>query len=276
LIIADKAVTIETPKKPTPIPEPQAPPPTPAPEVVSPTSQLWTEPGTGMEFVWVEKGCFNMGSPEDEIGQGDDEGPVHEVCLDGFWIGKYEVTQAQWQQVMGKNPSFFNEDKLGRTALDHPVERMSWNDVQEFLQKLNEQAGEKRYRLPSEAEWEYAARAGTETMYFFGNDIDQLKEYAWYSKNSDSKTHPVGQRKPNAWGLYDMHGNVWEWCQDWYGSDYYSKSPSKNPQGPSSGKARVLRGGAWDNDPENCRSADRSWRAPNGWYIDFGFRVVAD
>jgi formylglycine-generating enzyme required for sulfatase activity len=283
LIIADKAVTIETPrlkKSPTPSADLPSISPTPIP-TVAPTPmpqrpESLQEPISGMEFVWIEAGCFSMGSPDDEIGREDDEGPVHEVCLDGFWMGKYEVTQNQWQQIMGENPSFFNPVKIGEIALTHPVERVSWVAVQQFLQKLNQQNETVKYRLPSEAEWEYAARAGSEKMYFFGNDLDKLKDYAWYSQNSDNKTHPVGQRMPNAWGLYDMHGNVWEWCQDWYKNDYYSESPPRNPTGPSSGETRVLRGGSWNSDPTNCRSADRSWRSPDGWYVDFGARIVAD
>ena len=242
------------------------------PEAVSPEipvgdTKEWTDPLTGMEFVWVPEGCFQMGSPEDEKGRSSDEGPVHEVCLDGFWMGKYEVTQTQWQQMMGNNPSNFTGENL-------PVENVSWNDVQEFLQTLNKQAGKEMYRLPTEAEWEYAARAGTETTYSFGGDTDKLDDYAWYSSNSGSQTHPVGELKPNAWELYDVHGNVWEWCQDWYDKEYYSKSPQENPQGLSSGTYRVLRGGSWGNAPNNCRSANRGRNPPDYWSNFFGFRVV--
>jgi formylglycine-generating enzyme required for sulfatase activity len=211
----------------------------------------WTDFVTGMEFVWIEGGCFQMGSPESEKDRGSDEGPVHQVCVDGFWMGRYEVTQAQWQNVMGKNPSGFQ-------GVENPVERVSWNDVQEFLQKLNQQVGKEMFRLPTEAEWEYACRAGTNTAYSFGNDPNKLGQYAWYDKNSDRKTHPVGQLAPNAWGLYDMHGNVWEWCQDWY----------------ASGSDRVIRSGDWSNVAKNCRSARRYHFSPDGRDNGLGFRLV--
>ncbi len=168
---------------------------------------------------------------------------------------------------MGKNPSNFQ----GETR---PVEQVSWNDVQEFLRKLNQQAEKEIYRLPTEAEWEYAARAGTETMFSFGDDAERLGDYAWYSGNSGSETHPVRGRTPNAWGLYDMHGNVWEWCQDWYDSEYYAKSPRDNPQGPFSGSSRVLRGGSWDGYTDDCRSALRVGLDPGFRDTDGGFRVV--
>ncbi len=244
-----------------------------SPALTLQSPQTWTEPATGIEFVWVPGGCFEMGCVSG-VACGSDEHPVHWVCLNGFWMGKYEVTQGQWQQVMERNPSYFNKDKVGRDTSNHPVEQVSWNDVQEFLWKLNEQAEEERYRLPSEAEWEYAARAGTETLFCFGNEAEKLSEYAWYDNNSDGQTHPVGTRRPNAWGLYDMHGNVWEWCQDWYDSTYYSKSPSKNPHRPSSGNFRVLRGGSWYIYPWYCRSAFRLNRSSDVWYRDIGFRIT--
>jgi formylglycine-generating enzyme required for sulfatase activity len=227
------------------------------------------DPVSGIDFIWVAEGCFQMGSPDNEAERGPDEDPVHEVCVDGFWMGKYEVTQTQWEKVMGSNPSFFTWDS-------RPVENVSWNDTQEFLQKLNAQAGKEIYRLPTEAEWEYAARAGTETAYSFGADAARLDEYAWYKSNSGNKTHPVGLLKPNDWGFYDMYGNVTEWCQDWYESGYYSQSPSKNPQGPSSGKYRVQRGGSWSGDPYVCRSANRhSFYKLEDRVLFNGFRVVA-
>ncbi len=227
------------------------------------------DPVSGIDFVRVAEGCFRMGSPDSEAQRGSDEDPVHEVCVDGFWMGKYEVTQAQWEKVMGSNPSGFRGNS-------HPVERVSWNDVQEFLQKLNAKAGKEMYRLPTEAEWEYAARAGTETTYSFGDDAARLDEYAWYNRNSGNKTHPVGQLKPNTWRLYDMYGNVREWCQDGYEREYYLKSPSKNPQGPSSGKYQVLRGGSWADGPVLCRSAGRYWDYPGLTNRSLGFRVVVD
>jgi len=276
----------------TPTPLPPATPtplPTTTPTLLSTLAagQKRHDSVSGIDFVWIPVGCFQMGQTETDkryllevFNEEDykkyfaDELPRHEVCVDGFWMGKTEVTQAQWKRIMGNNPSNFKGDT-------HPVEQVSWNKVQEFLQKLNEQAGNPplplpggEFRLPTEAEWEYAARAGTNTMFYFGDNVAGLSKYAWYSDNSDGKTHPVGQLKPNVWGLYDIHGNVWEWCQDWYESEYYSKSPSKNPQGPSSGTYRVLRGGSWSVDPPYCRSALRYWNNPGSWYNYVGFRVV--
>jgi formylglycine-generating enzyme required for sulfatase activity len=167
-----------------------------------------------MEFVLMPAGTFTMGSPASDPNAYDDEKPAHQVTISKpFYMGKYEVTQAQWKAVMGSenNPSYFKGDSL-------PVDHVSWRDVQEFIQKLNrreEQASGVFCRLPTEAEWEYAARAGTTTLYSFGDDAAELDDYAWYAGNADHTSYPVGQKKPNAWGLYDMHGNVSEWCQDW-------------------------------------------------------------
>jgi formylglycine-generating enzyme required for sulfatase activity len=189
----------------------------------------------GMKFVLIPAGEFTMGSPENEQGRDSNE-PQHKVKITKpFYMQTTEVTQAQWKAVMGNNPSYFKGNDL-------PVETVSWDDAQEFIKKLSAKEGVK-YRLPTEAEWEYACRAGSTTKFYFGEDESKLDEYAWYHNNSDGKTHPVGQKKPNAWGLYDMHGNVWEWCQDWYGADYYKNSPAEDPQGPASAESRVLRGG---------------------------------
>jgi len=253
---------------PTSTPTPRLPTPTPTPLPTPVAGQEWHDPVSGIDFVWVPEGCFQMGCVSGISCSSDsNERPVHKVCLDSFWMGKYEVTQTQWVKVMGNNPSGFKGDT-------RPVEKVSWNDVQKFLQKLNDQAGKEMYRLPSEAEWEYAARAGTQTVYSFGNDADRLDEYAWYYANSGGKTHSVGQLKPNAWGLYDMHGNVWEWCQDRYDKNYYSRSPSKNPDGPSSGSNRVGHGGAWSFYARDCRSAFRVSGAPDDRFNDLGFRLL--
>ena len=247
----------------------------------------YTEPTTGMEFVYVPGGEFWMGCGERETECSDDEKPRHQARVSGFWMGKYEVTQAQWEKVMGNNPSYFK-------GADRPVEQVSWNDAQEFLKKLNAThpsplpRGEQRetslsggagggllFRLPSEAEWEYAVRAGTQTAYSFGDNPAQLGEYAWFDGNSGNETHPVGKKKPNAFGLYDMHGNVWEWVADtWH--DNYDGAPTDGSIWGSLGdeKTKVLRGGSWDGYPNSCRSADRFRSGPDDWASLIGARVV--
>jgi formylglycine-generating enzyme required for sulfatase activity len=224
-------------------------------------------PSVLMEFVWIPGGTFLMGSPQNEEGRYSDEGPVHKVEITrGFWLGRYEVTQAQWAGVTGGNPSYFK-------GPDRPVERVSWSDVQKFIRKLNELAGAELYRLPTEAEWEYACRAGTRTRFSWGDTDKGLDEYGWSLRDSGGETHAVGKKRPNPWGLYDMHGNVWEWCQDWYDPDYYSKSPCPDPTGPASGEVRVVRGGGCYSSPRDCRSANRDYFGPaNRGTI--GFRLL--
>jgi eukaryotic-like serine/threonine-protein kinase len=208
-----------------------------------------------MKLALIPAGKFMMGSPETENGRVDSEGPHREVTISKrFYMGVYEVTQDQYEAVIGNNPSRFKD-------VENPVERVSWNDAVEFCKKLSAKTG-KKVRLPTEAQWEYACRAGTNTRFGFGDKDADLGNYAWYSANSGDKTHPVGQKKPNAWGLYDMHGNAWEWCSDWTGaaSDTY----------------RVLRGGSWLNLPRFCRSAVRIRDTPVGRCYDIGFRVAVD
>ena len=215
----------------------------------------------GMEFVLISPGTFKMGSATGD----PDERPVHDVTISKqFYMGKYEVTQSQWQAVMGTNPSLFPGEK-------RPVDQVSWDDAQAFVRKLNTMEGAQLYRLPTEAEWEYAARAGSPTIYSFGNDPKQLGEYAWYRGNAEHRTHPVGQKKPNAWGLHDMLGNVWEWVQDWEGK--YPSGPVTDPKGPESGTYRMRRGCGWNNEANVCRVANRY--SVVGYRDDFlGFRVV--
>jgi formylglycine-generating enzyme required for sulfatase activity len=219
-----------------------------------------------IEMVSVKGGCYQMG---DTFGDGvSNEKPVHQVCVSDFQIGKYEVTQAQWVAVMGSNPSAFKE--CGGNC---PVENVSWEDAQEFIRQLNDLTG-KNYRLPYEVEWEYAARSGGRQEQFAGtSDLDELGAYAWFGDNSGKKTHPVGTRKPNALGLYDMSGNVWEWCKDWYDDKYYEKSPRKNPRGPLSGSGRVLRGGSWNDSAGGARASYR-FNSPGFRNCNFGFRLV--
>ncbi len=228
----------------------------------------WQDPLTGMEFVFVKEGCFQMG---DTFGDGYEvEHPVHEICVNGFWMGKYEVTQGQWEKVMGSNPSQF---KNGAT---YPVENVKWDDAQEFIGKLNDMTG-KRFRLPTEAEWEYAARSGGRREKWAGtNSESELWEYAWYSGDSDGRTHPVGQKRPNGLQLYDMSGNVWEWIQDWYDKDYYRSSPKNNPQGPGRLMTyRALRGGSWNDVPKHTRMSNRSGAiGPRSRNPFTGFRLV--
>ena len=194
---------------------------------------------TGMAFVLVKGGCFQMG---DTFGDGAaSEKPVHEVCVSDFYMGKYEVTQGQWKKLMGNNPSDLNDCADD----DCPVKQVSWDDAQAFISKLNTKSG-KNYRLPMEAEWEYAARSGGKREKWAGTSNESsLGNYAWYDDNSEGRAHPVGKKRANGLGFYDMSGNVLEWCEDWYGKSYYSESPRNNPRGPSAGQARVLRGGPW-------------------------------
>ena len=216
-------------------------------------------------MVAVEGGEFLMGAGPDDAEAANDERPQHYVKVDGFQISRYEVTQAQWAAVMGSNPSRFSG------CDDCPVERVSWNDTQEFIRKLNLQTG-KSYRLPTEAEWEYAARGGNKSKgykYAGGNDLGSV---AWYGDNSESKTHPVGQKQANELGIYDMTGNVWEWCEDWYGDS--SSSAQTNPKGPQSGSYRVLRGGSWGSSAEYCRVSGRSSYFPDSRINSGGFRLV--
>ena len=217
----------------------------------------------GMEFVLIPAGAFTMGTTDGH----PDEQPVHTVRISQpFYLGKYEVTQAQWEAVMGHNPSTF------RGHPKFPVEQVSWEDVQEFLHRLNTEEGSTQYRLPTEAEWEYAARAGTTTAYGFGSDMSRLDEYAWYGGNSAHKSHPVGQLKPNAWGLHDMHGNVWEWVQDWY--ETYPAGTVTDPQGPVSGASRAFRGGGQSNVAWRCRLSSRGHGPPDSRLDAVGVRVL--
>ncbi|MDL2269440.1 formylglycine-generating enzyme family protein [Desulfosarcina sp. OttesenSCG-928-A07] len=221
---------------------------------------------SGMEFIYIPPGSFKMGCDPFAWDCQHNETPEHPVTLTKpFYLGKYPVTQAQWVKIMGSNPSQYK----GRTR---PVEQVSWEDTQEFIRRLNQKEGHNRYRLPTEAEWEYAARAGSQSIYTFGDDPHQLKNYAWYDGNDG--TYPVGQLQPNKWGLYDMYGNVWEWVQDWYEENYYANSPGTDPHGPPSGKYRVLRGGGWFSDANGCRSATRGFDSPVNRNDNFGFRLA--
>lgn len=229
-----------------------------------------TRPEGPIEMVFVQGGTFLMGSTDQNIGcEGcsKDEMPQHSVTLSDFYIGKYEVTQKQWRDIMGTNPSDFkNCDQC-------PVETVSWDDVQEFLQKLNTKHLGKNYRLPTEAEWEYAARGGNQSKGYLYAGSDNLGLVSWYSGNSGNKTHPVGERKANELGLYDMNGNVWEWCSDWYGT--YPLSSQRNPKGSSTGTDRVSRGGGWLYGPHYCRAAGRNGWRPVGYGNCLGFRLAS-
>ncbi len=237
----------------------------------------------GMQLRLIPPGEFMMGSPESEEGRRDDESPQHRVRITRpFYLGVYPVTQSEWASVMGNNPSAFssdgrNSDRVsGLSPDDFPVEMVSWEDAQEFIGELNERSEETGWvhRLPTEAEWEHACRAGTTTRYYFGVDEAELGEYAWFRVNSGSRPHPVGQKRPNAWGLYDMHGNVWELCFDWYSADYYANSPLEDPTGPEGGSNRVFRGGGWSSTARACRSAFRHGLPPGHRFDFLGLRVA--
>ena len=233
--------------------------------------------GALMEFVWIPPGRFRMGSPSGEGGRDSDEGPLHEVELSrGFWLGKYEVAQGEWEAVIGSRP-WRGKDNI-RSGSSRPAIYISWDDVQGFIEKLNDAAGSSVYRLPTEAEWEYACRAGTQTRWSFGDGEHRLTDYAWYGANAwdvnERYGHVVGLKRANPWGLYDMHGNVWEWVQDWYGRDYYKRSPRVDPPGPTSGSVRVARGGAFNYYAQNVRSATRGYAGPVNRSAGVGVRLL--
>ncbi len=221
----------------------------------------------GMEFVRIEAGTFRMGAPARRAGRSDDRSRYTVHISQPFYLGKYEVTQGQWRAVLGGNPSHFTD--CGDTC---PVENVSWEDAQAFIEELNLREGIPVYRLPTEAEWEYATRAGTRTVYSFGNTKSQLRAYGWYRDNSDNTTHPVGGKRPNGWGLYDLHGNVWELVADWY--DDYPSGRVTDPQGPSSGTHRIIRGGGWSYNARDCRTASRGIGRPSVRSSHVGFRLA--
>ena len=221
--------------------------------------------GISIDMVRVEAGTFTMGATSEMKDPWDDEKPAHQVTLtNDYYIGKYEVTQALWQAVMGNNPSNFKGDNL-------PVENVSWKDCQKFLSKLNNTTG-KSFRLPTEAEWEYAARGGKKSRGYQYNGSNNLSDVAWYDDNSGKKTHAVGTKQPNELGIYDMSGNVWEWCQDRYGK--YSSSSQVNPTGANSGSYRVLRGGSWCSSARVCRSSYRYGSTPGNRDGNLGLRLI--
>ncbi len=251
--------------------EPAAPP---APEASVP-EQVVTD--TGIEMVLVPAGEFVMGDDRGE----DDERPAHKVRVAAFYMDKYEVTQKAYESLMGRNPS-------KSTGPDKPVERVSWHaairycnmrSLREGLetcydpQTLECDPGAGGYRLPTEAEWEYACRAGTKTSYSFGHDPGKLRDYGWFKDNSHDDTHPVGRKRPNPWGLYDLHGNVAEWCNDFYSEDHYAASVGENPTGPPSGDERVLRGGNWRSTGDVCRSSARYSETPGFADVCFGYEA---
>ena len=228
-------------------------------------NKTFTVNGVSFEMVAVKGGTFTMGCTSEQGGDCDsDEKPTHSVTLSDYYIGKFEVTQELWQAVMGNNPGDFKGNNL-------PVEQVSWNDIQDFIRKLNQKTGA-NFRLPTEAEWEYAARGGNKSNGYKYSGSNSIDNVAWYTSNSGSKTHPVGTKSPNELGIYDMSGNVWEWCQDWYGS--YSSGSQTNPTGPSAGSRRVLRGGGWLNFARRCRVSYRHSDDPDYWNNNSGFRLV--
>ncbi len=223
--------------------------------------------GITLKMVSLPAGEFLMGSPDSDSDAQSREKPQHQVQVNSFAIGKYPVTQAQYEAVMGTNPSYFKNNP------QNPVEQVSWEDAQAFCQKLSQITG-KTYRLPTEAEWEYACRAGTTTRYYFGDDAGQLGDYAWHKGNSQDKTHPVGQKKPNAWGLHDMIGNVWEWCEDDWHSTYENAPRDGSAWLIKDDRSQILRGGSWCNNPKYCRSAYRTYYDRRDYITCYSFRVV--
>lgn len=248
---------------------------------VEESAQTFTN-SIGMKFVFIKPGKFTMGSPVNEPGRDGDETQFQVILAQGFYMQNTEVTQGQWKAVMGKNPAHFKQ--CGENC---PMEMISWDECQAFIKKLNEKEGTDKYRLPTEAQWEYACRAGTTTRFSFGDCLTtDAANYngtlSFEGCNAGQKrgqtpqppqTMPVASFKPNAWGLYDMHGNVAEWCQDWYDS-YYPQGPIQDPTGSTAGPLRVIRGGDWHDDAKLCRSANRHYYMPAEWHNRLGLRLV--
>ncbi len=229
--------------------------------------QTFTANGVSFTMVEVQGGTFTMGATSEQGGDAfGDEKPIHNVALSSYFIGETEVTQALWQAMMGKNPSKFKGN-------NNPVEQVSWDDCQEFLSRLNRITGE-RFRLPTEAEWEYAARGGNKSRGYKYSGNDNIYDVAWFEKNSNNESHPVATKLPNELGLYDMSGNVSEWCSDWYGSDYYANQSQTNPTGPGSGSYRIYRGGRWSFDARFCRVSNRGSQIPNYRSSVLGLRLA--
>ena len=239
----------------------------------APSGRTYTVPSINYKMVYIQPGTFMTGSPSNEPKRDSDERQHRVTITNGFYMGATEVTQGQWKAVMGNNPSNFKGD-------NRPVEKVSWNDCRKFIRKLNRQEGTDKYRLPTETEWEYACRAGTTAPFYTGNCIstDQANYNGNYPMPGCSegryrkKTIDVASFSPNAWGLYDMHGNVWEWCEDWKGD--YPSGHVADPEGPSSGSYRVFRGGSWHYGARVCRSANRYFNAPGFRYFALGFRLA--
>lgn len=232
--------------------------------------------GATMEFVWIEPGKFTMGAVGWMFEKGGWEGPRHEVAISkGFYLGKFEISQAQWQAVMGTAPWTGKEHVVAEP--ERPAVYISWNDMQEFIRRMNLAAGEDLYRLPTEAEWEYACRAGTTTRWSFGDDESLAEDYAWYDKNTVEvglkQAQPIGSKSSNPWGLYDMHGNVWEWVSDWH-SGPYPNAAQVDPSGGVAGERHVMRGGGFLNHVGNLRSAKRFGHESSLRYPAIGARLV--
>ena len=238
----------------------------PTPSVSSGSNRTFTANGVSFTMVYVQGGTFTMGATSEQGSDAEsDEKPTHRVTLSSYYIGQTEVTQALWQAVMGSNPSYFTGNS------SRPVERVSWNDCQTFIRKLNSLTGQ-HFRLPTEAEWEFAARGGNNSRGYKYSGSNTIGDVAWYSVNNGSSTYPVATKSSNELGIYDMSGNVWEWCNDWYGS--YSSSSQTNPQGPSSGSDRVLRGGSWLSFAGDCRVSYRVSNTPGGRISVNGLRLA--
>ncbi len=237
----------------------------------------------GIKFLLIPAGKFMMGSPKEDQNAKPQEVPQHEVTITkSFYLSETEITQSQWDKVMGadswkKNSSYRDEGPYGE-GLDHPVYYISFNDIVKFLKKMKEIEPSRNYRLPTEAEWEYAARAGSTSAYYFGDDASKLDSYAWFLENANKTTNPVAQKEPNAWGLYDMYGNVWEWVNDFDadGEDGYSAGPRVDPLGQKEGESRRKRGGSWWKTPDYLRSAARGGQHPDSREDDLGFRLLLE